>query len=210
MHRDLSENNLMLYWDEDGCVKGVLNDWDMAFFVDEERDPSMTAHHPTGTPPFMAMDLLNPLTPKATPPHAFRHELESLFYILLWAALHYDLSAKVRCDTPDSRILEMWQDRLEDIYFAKSEFWTSREVALEIFELVRPEFSDVLKSWIRPLWLFFRKARSVVAGLENDAEDLGDPFDEEKALEGLITFEAFMACIGAKPRWAIKKKEEGN
>ncbi|RXW21540.1 hypothetical protein EST38_g4306 [Candolleomyces aberdarensis] len=202
MHRDLSENNLMLYWDEDGTVKGVLNDWDMASFTDEERDATTAAHHRTGTPPFMAMDLLDPDKQNATPRHAFRHELESLFYILLWAALHYDISGKVRCETQE--LVKAWEGSLEQIHAAKTHFWVGRGVAPKIFELVRPEFSDVFKNWIRPLWLLFRKARTALAALENDAYELGEPFDEEKAWEELITFDAFMACIGAKPRWAKK------
>ncbi|KAJ2920611.1 hypothetical protein H1R20_g16485, partial [Candolleomyces eurysporus] len=146
------------------------------------------------------VDLLKPAKQNATPRHAFRHELESLLYILLWAALHYDVSGKVRCETQE--LVKAWDGSLEQIRAAKLLFWVERAAALKIFELVRPEFSDVLKSWIRRLWLIFRKARTVVTVLEIDAEEFGEPFDKEKAREKLITFDAFMACIGAKPRWA--------
>ncbi|KAF5383649.1 hypothetical protein D9615_003848 [Tricholomella constricta] len=91
LHRDLSENNLMFKRTDDtsdGKVKGILNDWDMASDVEanDEILPS-TATHRIGTIPFMAIDLL--VVNKRPPPHLYRHDLESFFYILVWAASGY-------------------------------------------------------------------------------------------------------------------------
>ncbi|TFK21746.1 hypothetical protein FA15DRAFT_548134, partial [Coprinopsis marcescibilis] len=81
LHRDLSENNLMVNRMEDGTSKGVLNDWDMATRIDSNtQDPGSSPQSRTGTLPFMACELLL----NKPPPHFYRHDLESFVYILLW------------------------------------------------------------------------------------------------------------------------------
>ena len=119
----------MLYVDNDGQVKGVLNDWDMASFR-----RALTAQHRTGTPPFMAIDLLM----KAPPHHLYRHELESFFYILLWGALHYDLAAGVRLSTVE--MVTKWVDDFENIANAKARFFDDPDQGQEILDAIRPEF----------------------------------------------------------------------
>ncbi|TFK19410.1 hypothetical protein FA15DRAFT_760052 [Coprinopsis marcescibilis] len=90
LHRDLSENNLM-FWrkkiaeSDSSSVEGVLNDWDMASKLKLKQVPKSAAKHRTGTLPFMAMEMLV----QDPPAHLLRHDLESFFYILLWAAIHY-------------------------------------------------------------------------------------------------------------------------
>ncbi|TEB26062.1 hypothetical protein FA13DRAFT_1817090 [Coprinellus micaceus] len=76
-------------------AKGVLNDWDTAKFLDRDDDDLSEPEDQTRAWPFMALDLVLP-KPSA---HWFRHDLESLFWILVWAALHYDLEAGAREDT---------------------------------------------------------------------------------------------------------------
>ncbi|KAG6825926.1 hypothetical protein H0H93_016962, partial [Arthromyces matolae] len=80
LHRDLSENNLMFKYTVKGKVRGVLNDWDMASYLEENGEIEYSdATRRTGTIPFMACDLLVDHEP---PPHLYRHDLESFFYIL--------------------------------------------------------------------------------------------------------------------------------
>ncbi|KAH9484393.1 hypothetical protein JR316_0003874 [Psilocybe cubensis] len=75
-----------------------LNDFGMAAVLnpDGSIDPTSTSHHHlTGTLPFMALDALQPPLSK-TPPdpsnvHHYHYDLESLFYISIWAATLYDL-----------------------------------------------------------------------------------------------------------------------
>jgi hypothetical protein len=50
-----------------------------------------TALHRTGTILFMSYDLLDGTNAW---PHYYRHDLESLFYILIWVGIHYDLKKK--------------------------------------------------------------------------------------------------------------------
>ncbi|KAJ2916659.1 hypothetical protein MD484_g3732, partial [Candolleomyces efflorescens] len=85
----------------------------------------------TGTPPFMAIDLLNEITP----PHVYRHELESLFYTLLWSALHYNLVSGVRRPTrPTVNAVQGF------------------EYAERILDAIPPKFESLRREWIEPLY----------------------------------------------------------
>ncbi|KAJ7086189.1 hypothetical protein C8R44DRAFT_539879, partial [Mycena epipterygia] len=76
IHRDISLGNLM-YRTKNGQIFGVLNDFDLSLLID--ADDLSTSNQRTGTKPFMAIDLLVP-QPLA---HRYRHDLESLFYVIL-------------------------------------------------------------------------------------------------------------------------------
>ena len=54
-HRDISPNNLMYYWTEQGRIVGVLNDFDLAVLASSAAQSSKER---TGTLPYMANDLL--------------------------------------------------------------------------------------------------------------------------------------------------------
>ncbi|PFH45845.1 hypothetical protein AMATHDRAFT_200217 [Amanita thiersii Skay4041] len=83
LHRDISLKNLM-YRKKDGKAYGVLLDFDMAIIITlEDRKPSSKQR--TGTLPYMACDLLEPSPPK----HVYRHDLESLFYVMLFLTTMY-------------------------------------------------------------------------------------------------------------------------
>ncbi|KAF5358737.1 hypothetical protein D9757_012256 [Collybiopsis confluens] len=83
LHRDLSMGNIM-FRRVGGKVYGVLNDFDLSSFLPLRDEPS--SQWRTGTRPYMACDLLmkgwcgGPL---------YRHDLESLFYIMLILCCHY-------------------------------------------------------------------------------------------------------------------------
>jgi hypothetical protein len=62
----------------DGTICGVLSDYDLSsMLARQDRGPSSKQR--TGTRPFMACDLLEP-TPRE---HLYRHDLESLFYVII-------------------------------------------------------------------------------------------------------------------------------
>ncbi|KZV64386.1 hypothetical protein PENSPDRAFT_563178, partial [Peniophora sp. CONT] len=76
-HRDISLANLMYTMDEKDSNFGVLIDWDLAPDVQStrnERERSGTA--------FLAADLLS--NPDGSIEHLYRHDLEALFWVLLW------------------------------------------------------------------------------------------------------------------------------
>ena len=54
-HRDISPNNLMYYWTEQGRIVGVLNDFDLAVLASSAAQSSKER---TGTLPYMADELL--------------------------------------------------------------------------------------------------------------------------------------------------------
>ncbi|THV01024.1 hypothetical protein K435DRAFT_793628 [Dendrothele bispora CBS 962.96] len=85
LHRDISIHNIMFRKDGDE-IFGVLNDLDLSSPLTNR--PSATSKHRTGTRPFMAHQLQHP-TKKVTP--LYRHDLESLFYVMLCLTCRYTL-----------------------------------------------------------------------------------------------------------------------
>ncbi|KAF9461109.1 hypothetical protein BDZ94DRAFT_1264619 [Collybia nuda] len=190
LHRDLSENNLM--FDQVGDLTiGILNDWDIASSLDDNGEVSTsTARHHTGTIPFMAIDLL-----QSNPPaHLYRHDLESFFYILVWAAMNYDLKHKERC--PIHRDIACWDSDLEQSRRSKFYFMMDVERSTALLSQVIPEFKGLVEEWIQPLWKMFylgRIARNLAA--------FGQVQGYDPATDGgHITFHNFMKALGRAPR----------
>ena len=68
---------------------GVLTDYDLSSWrKDLENDYTRTSQQRTGTPPYMAYELLQGRS--AT--HLYRHDLESLFYIMLLTVAHHTIA----------------------------------------------------------------------------------------------------------------------
>ncbi|KAG6814694.1 hypothetical protein H0H93_012568 [Arthromyces matolae] len=194
LHRDLSENNLMFKFGADSHVRGVLNDWDMASRVDENGENAVSnATHRTGTIPFMARDLLVDGTP---PPHLYRHDLESFFYILVWAAVNYNFGA----DDPRKRypVLAEWDaETLRGAAADKDSFISSPARKKMIIQRVLPTCS-ILLPWIHSLWSLFSKAQSHY--LQDYTDDAVSKDWDHNTIGGHITFETFMKAIGRVPR----------
>ncbi|KAG2129039.1 uncharacterized protein EDB93DRAFT_144737 [Suillus bovinus] len=83
-HRDISPNNLLVYW-LNGQWIGVLNDYDLS---STKRD-GPSGRERTGTVPFMAVDLLSQPGLKGKVAHLYRHDAESLVWVLVWVCLGY-------------------------------------------------------------------------------------------------------------------------
>jgi hypothetical protein len=74
-------------------VYGVLMDYDLSSWTkDLTGDYTKTSEQRTGTPPFMAHELLVPDTNIL---HLYRHDLESLFYIMLILATNYEIQKPI-------------------------------------------------------------------------------------------------------------------
>ncbi|KAJ7718758.1 hypothetical protein DFH07DRAFT_933460 [Mycena maculata] len=99
MHRDISRNNLM-YRKISGKVYGVLNDFDLSVLLANE--PRSTSKQRTGTEPYMALDLLVTGPP---PPHIYRFDLESLFYVIAYVVCQYHDGKKI-----DNPPFDAWDD----------------------------------------------------------------------------------------------------
>jgi len=86
MYRIVREKNSAGVVEEKVC--GVLTDFDLASWTEDlKNDYSKTSQQRTGTPPFMAYGLLR----GSDALHLYRHDLESLFYIMLILATHYEI-----------------------------------------------------------------------------------------------------------------------
>lgn len=184
---------------------GILNDFDMAVILNEDgqitSDP-LSQQHVTGTLLFMACDLLQsqeirafqqrtvPAIPKG---HLYRHDLESFFYILIWAASCCDLSTGAQLPLPSQSPLRSWSDGNWDAFAAKICFYHG---CLRNYELgIRPEWQDLWDEQIEPLFAMF------LVGLNAQEEaqiDKKTNFDYATC-GGRITFEKFMLAIGQTP-----------
>lgn len=79
LHGDLSPGNIMYRIIEDQ-IHGVLTDYDLACWKAAlTTDGAKTSQQVTGTTPYMAQELLK----GTSPVHLYRHDVESLFYVML-------------------------------------------------------------------------------------------------------------------------------
>ena len=91
LHRDLSFNNIMYRLVKvkgEPKVYGVLTDYDLSSWTKSLKpDYTRTSQQRTGTPPYMAQELLQGISPL----HLYRHDVESLFYIMLLMAARHEI-----------------------------------------------------------------------------------------------------------------------
>ncbi|KAK0203133.1 hypothetical protein DFS33DRAFT_1262140 [Desarmillaria ectypa] len=198
LHRDISEENVMFYRDNEGIAVGLLSDFDNASRVDEQGDIiGSNMKQRTGTVPFMALDILKNV---GTPvPHIYRHDLESFVYLLVWASVHFDLKNGT-CHEFDP-VLKCWDAKLPSEFGRagnqKRDFWLTKDVTDSILDYFQPDFDPLKDQWIRPLRALFKKGFRTA----EDAEDEGDNNDfDRKTLGGVVTFENFVRVLGQKPR----------
>ena len=240
LHRDLSENNLMVWRpkchriDKQGSshpasrrrALGILNDWDMSSRVERypgmasvvtmvTSDPSRVAeaealNNRTGTVPFMALDLLTEDGP--VPKHLYRHDLESFLWVLIWAAVHYDIPNKKNMSASQDEIdreLRIWDEGTrEEVRSCKralmrkvcggSPRHSSDSDVEDVLDRVRPEFRRLKTEWIIPLIRMFYRAYNELRYTDVDEETCG----------GVVTFERFMATIDRKSR-LVPCREDG-
>ncbi|TEB26068.1 hypothetical protein FA13DRAFT_1795923 [Coprinellus micaceus] len=226
LHRDLSEGNRMILKLADGRVNGVLNDWDMARFVDADDSNMELDNEPRiGTPPFMAHDHLR----MQCVPHYLRHDLEPFSYILVWAALHYNLKEGTRDRQPHPVVAGWMGSRDENRSSKLFLLMYDTDLVEEASATVKPEFAGVLTEWIGPLqFLFAGASLNHYKRLRTDPNTVSNPtvitppmagsiwrplhlLDvEEGVLKGAfsfggdLTFKKFMAALNVTPRtWGI-------
>ncbi|KAJ3883193.1 protein kinase [Lentinula edodes] len=142
LHRDLSSGNIM-FRRKEGRIYGVLNDFDLSSRIEDlNKNPTFNVVNHTGTRPFMSYDLLNSSWKRG---HLYRHDLESLFYIILCLACRYRKPG-VPADEP--RPFSKWYSGSDkDICGEKCVFLFNPYTDLPI----QPYFAG-FTSW---LWLLF-------------------------------------------------------
>ncbi|KAK0236698.1 hypothetical protein EDD85DRAFT_1023514 [Armillaria nabsnona] len=88
IHRDISPGNIMWRRTIDGHIRGVLNDFDLSSLRDT---PGASSAQRTGTLPYMALELLINDENGNPPKHLYRHDVESIFYVILLLCCRYKL-----------------------------------------------------------------------------------------------------------------------
>jgi hypothetical protein len=165
MHRDISVSNLM-FRRKGTDIYGVLNDFDLAVAVDHQEPSSK---HRTGTKPFMAMDLLRP----SPPGHLSRHDLESLFYALLWIA--------VGVDEVDRHALYSWANcGRQQLLAQKALFWN------ESLPAVTGRYAP-LQIWLRPMFRAIGAGHTALA----QSKIMETVLIDFKTLNGNVTFNIY-------------------
>jgi len=162
LHRDLSFNNIMYRTikerngrGETEYICGVLTDYDLSSWaVSLRNDYTKTSQQRTGTPPYMAQELL-----KGTSDiHLYRHDIESLFYImLLTCARHkfdYSDGAKWSVVMRDGRLpYEKW--------FNEQDYDTLGSHKIAFFSQIEPVILspafEGFRGWLQDLRLSFTK-----------------------------------------------------
>ena len=95
LHRDLSLNNIMCRIVKEFGAKdkvyGVLTDYDLSSWAASlKTDYTKTSQQRTGTPPYMAHELLTGMSDI----HLYRHDVESFFYIMLLLCARHKLDPR--------------------------------------------------------------------------------------------------------------------
>ncbi|KDQ23778.1 hypothetical protein PLEOSDRAFT_1108264 [Pleurotus ostreatus PC15] len=182
LHRDISDRNLLWKWSSKHRRSvGILNDWDLASDV---IPSGPHAKHRTGTGPFMALDLLTDDDP---PTHLYRHDLESLFYVLVWAAVHYTLDkGNPVVSQPGSTIMK-WTGTYADAREAKKSFLDD---PLPIFNKIQPAFQP-LRKHLNALRNLFHKAHQNSVTLATRLQSNSTPYvpDTEELINGDLLVE---------------------
>ncbi|KAF6743433.1 hypothetical protein DFP72DRAFT_1099897 [Ephemerocybe angulata] len=211
LHQDLSETTLQVLH-LNGETQGILKDWDTSLTPQVPARLSPT-YIPAGTPTFMAAELLSPFDPDLIPyipAHWYRHNLEAFFYILAWAAVHYNMELKTRDDDVHPS-LELWasNDDFHDASYNKQSNADSKltfvvpgnTAPARALRFIRrkPGFRErLLEEWILPLCRLLRKARRSfedgVVGSETQKQAMYEY--DYSTCGGELTFETFMATLG--------------
>jgi hypothetical protein len=164
-------NNIM-YRIVKGKVYGVLTDFDLASWRRSmTKDYTNTSQQRTGTPPFMASGLLDGTDPL----HLYRHDAESLFYIMVILATHYEIRAPKKGEAGGVRMrrgelpFERWFDQpsYEDLASFKQTFILN----LEYLDL-SPTFED-FRGWLLKLRKSFNRGLLCAKKHKSEEDDGG-------------------------------------
>ncbi|KAK7036605.1 hypothetical protein VNI00_011538 [Paramarasmius palmivorus] len=190
LHRDISVNNLMCRRVGDQ-IYGVLNDFDLACFIDDHKSP--TSKHRTGTKPFIATDLLSPVSSDPTgQKHYVRYDLESFLYVFAWIIGRFEDGKEI-----ENPPYEKWsQGEWEDVRQVKND-WFTRPM-----DQVATRGYAPLRMVLRALVKQFKSGRDEYYVALDDKESNGgelrtadgELFDEA-TLDGKVTYTTFLSAF---------------
>lgn len=175
-----------------------------------ESKKRQKALYRTGTGPFMACDLLHP---SRVPPHEYRHDLESFFWVLVWFCCVFNPEKPTKLG-----VVSAWQStNLVNVGQAKGEFLRNMDVYHKVLATIHPTFQRFVKKWIFWMHDLFRDALALssaefeavshYATTLHDvdssdakrervlAKDLKKWNESRRQLRNLVTFDAFMEIL---------------
>ncbi|KAK0460330.1 hypothetical protein IW261DRAFT_1614675 [Armillaria novae-zelandiae] len=118
LHRDMSLNNIMYRKrsKRNIRIRGVLNDFDLSSVIPLQEATSL---HRTGTPPYMAYELLG----QSNVGYLYRHDLEAFYYVLLMHCCRYKIVW-----SPEGKVMKELSEDKKDLPFEK---WYDRTASWE-------------------------------------------------------------------------------
>jgi hypothetical protein len=171
---------------EDGHVYAVLNDLDLAVNADVQRQSSK---HRTGTKPFMAIDLLS----GESTVHMYRHDLESLYYVLVWITSRFHDGVEI-ANPP----LKDWTEgKHQHLIYSKSAFLSEPSL------MPTERFASIGRHISRMRRMFSEGLMARTMAVEDSrykSAPQGGPeilHFADDTLGGLVTFDTFQTILDA-------------
>ncbi|KZT64146.1 hypothetical protein DAEQUDRAFT_732997 [Daedalea quercina L-15889] len=166
-----------------------------------QSEAPVQARYRTGTGPFMAVDLLRPGLP---PLHKYRHDLESFFYLYIYAAAAYDPVQKVF-----GNILQWQHESLINVGRNKRQFLVDGQEFRRVVARAREDFEPLVMQGglLVRLWLPFKQieerfdrfksiqSMDMLAPLNEDQLSEMDRIEKER--DELVTYSQFMEILQA-------------
>ncbi|TFB06014.1 hypothetical protein CCMA1212_001426 [Trichoderma ghanense] len=177
LHRDISENNIILTDAKKTGFSGMLIDFD---FVKELDGWPVNPKLRTGTKEFMAIRVLRSIE------NTYRHDLESFFYVLLWQFIVRGWDFVGRKSPVGVSELHGWRAASSLEHLARNK---QANMDMECFEDVLREFPVEFER-VKP---FCRNLRTILFPVKDGALFTGTPSDPA-ALYGAV-LEAFDEII---------------
>jgi len=166
-------------------VYAVLNDFDLAVSADVK---STSSKQRTGTKPFMAIDLLRP----DPPVHMYRHDLESMFYVLIWTTSRFHNGDEIALPP-----LQEWADNDGVTVTKEKSFF----VMMSEPPLLTPQFNSFGR-WIVSMQTMFRDGfysrTKYLVELSLTSLESSSSYFEDETLGGFVTFDKFQAILDTK------------
>jgi hypothetical protein len=162
----------------DGKLFGVLNDFDLALL---NANGTKTSKNRTGTRPFMAIDLLG----SPDDMHRYRHDLESLFYVIIYVITRYHDGREI-----DNPPLQDWNEEGEQRLKRTKHSFLYRALPHATQHFTMTEIED----WAEAMRRAFKDgydARETYRTDQHRAARRGGPLPEfdEETLGGYVSFE---------------------
>ncbi|KZT64144.1 hypothetical protein DAEQUDRAFT_815182 [Daedalea quercina L-15889] len=166
-----------------------------------QSEAPVQARYRTGTGPFMAMDLLRPGLP---PLHKYRHDLESFFYLYIYAAAAYNPVQKVF-----GNILQWQHESLVNVGHNKRQFLRNWNEFQSVVAHAHEDFKPLVAQGglLVRLWLLFTQVEEGFARFKSiermeglaplNEDQLSQMEATEKERDELATYSKFMGVLQA-------------